>query len=105
MTIYTPGPWQVDGPRRLKEAEADYRPSDVVFDVSTTRQALYTVATVWGGGDELDAAVPGNARVLAAAPELLEELRAIVWKGQADWSTARALLARLADVEVQREEP
>ena len=84
MLRHTPGPWAVATPRPDADAQ--------IADITAKG---YIVGTAWGGGDVLDAEQPGNARLIAAAPELFTELRAIVWQGKADWSRARALLDRL----------
>jgi hypothetical protein len=60
---HTPAPWFVVQGEDATEfhINTDPRPEAVSLNV----------ATAWGGGDEMNATVPANARLIAAAPDLL----------------------------------
>lgn len=67
MSAHTPGPWhvmpQVD-PSRLDIQEKD--------------DAGYAVASAWGGGNVMEEAMQSNARLIAAAPRMLDLLKRVV---------------------------
>ena len=64
MTQYTPGPWRAEKTRPTTRTTGAWH----VFD------AFGTTAVVLGNDDEAAA----NARLIAAAPELLEALRGLL---------------------------
>ena len=84
MSQHTPGPWEVDR-------------SDEDVLVITQDQKI-AVAALWLENVEtLDKVMP-DARLIAAAPEMLELLERYVKRGDdlsAEYREARALLARL----------
>lgn len=68
-TTHTPGPWTIDG-RTYDIARADTHNADVM-EIVTIRHRMDEIAYV----PSLDT---GNARLIAAAPDLLEALQRIV---------------------------
>lgn len=77
MSAYTPGPWKAEGPR-----------------VYADRKGGSLIATMaWFPGEEA-----ANARLIAAAPELLEALRVLVENGgigpESMFDDARAAIAK-----------
>lgn len=71
-TKHTPGPWKVCGLRADSEA---WRDGNIISDVTYDTIALCnkTASTVM-----LDGQLEANARLIAAAPELLEALKALL---------------------------
>jgi hypothetical protein len=71
MSKHTPGPWSIDGPTRMGGARivAPYKP-----------QCTYMVAEVLPDCPD-DAARDANARLIAAAPDLLAACKAAVATG------------------------
>jgi hypothetical protein len=68
-TNHTPGPWKVK-----HQAE----PS--TLEIKQSGGAGYLVAHVYGGGNEMESHLHDNARLIAAAPQLLEALEeAMEW--------------------------
>jgi hypothetical protein len=65
---HTPGPWQT----RIDRYEER-------IDIQALDNGVpgYTVASAWGGGDEMARDIKANAHLIAAAPELLEALEAL----------------------------
>lgn len=73
MTAYTPGPWQVID-RHVYGANARLAPFTGPDGVYHKDHVDGIVAIVYDGASTVDGA---NARLIAAAPELLEALQAI----------------------------
>jgi len=72
MTQHTPGPWTID--RLHGEAGKPY----VVMGVNDDGDKVVSVLTGQRDGDTWDAETVANADLIAAAPELLEALKAVV---------------------------
>lgn len=91
-TQHTPGPWRVKYPLRATERLR------IVTDTVKT-QEIATVAKVYGGCDYLVYNV--NARLIAAAPELLAVLRRVQphLEGQRDRYAKLGLDAAFEDYE------
>lgn len=69
MAEHTPGPWEI-GP----ECNGD-KPEDAIGVLGSDD---YIVADVWRDVEELAIRADANARLIAAAPELLEALKAVI---------------------------
>lgn len=63
MTKFTAGPWAI--------REVEHNPQRL--NIQETSDFGYEIASVWGGG-ALDDAILANARLIAAAPELIQAL-------------------------------
>jgi hypothetical protein len=62
-TNYTPGPWEINGPNLIQD---------------THGQFAAAIASYRGGERITDNEMLANARLIAAAPDLYEALRAVV---------------------------
>lgn len=80
-TKHTPGPWFVTGTGLSRYVEGRVRPG-----------VLQEVA--WCGATEVQDQMEANARLIAAAPELLEALKAVI--SVADRATVEFDMARAA---------
>jgi hypothetical protein len=77
MTQHTPGPWDVK--TVLDEVDQLERQVIAVPIPHSARKHIAQICT-WGGNPDLEA--QANARLIAAAPELLEALKNLVkWDG------------------------
>jgi len=89
MNMHTPGPWAIGG-----VFDNDGAP-EIIIEHMTSRGNL-VVAVALGGLQGQEA----NAKLIAAAPDLLEALQAFVDHGtcadDVDWSKARAAIAKAA---------
>jgi hypothetical protein len=98
-TKYTPGPWTVEADMRIEECRATRAELSYLAGWNITSQSEEIVGC--------EGIIPGptseaNARLIAAAPELVEALRNILTEfvgpyeeGYSSVSDARALLARI----------
>lgn len=76
MTVHTKGPWEVAEPDRNGQA--------------IVRAEEYEVATCWHHClGSIEKEMEANARLIAAAPELLEALRGIIEIGKRDMSNPK----------------
>jgi hypothetical protein len=85
MNTHTPGPWKIE--ENLDQGNIDIRSDDIY---------RFYIAEVWGGMD----AHKANAHLIAAAPDLLEALEALVKQAEGHkavgvyWDEARAAIAK-----------
>ncbi len=61
---HTPGPWRID--------TWIYQNAREVVTIQTDKDAIATACNLWRDGDDSTFEVMANARLIAAAPELLE---------------------------------
>ena len=87
MSAHTPGPWYVDGLRKTRVATAE--------DL--------TIATAHAGADRSKNKAEANARLIAAAPALLEALEAILRDHSIDISVGNGSAARTAIAQAKGE--
>lgn len=72
MSAHSPGPWEYDGDSYIVSPKADV----AVASLLAIPSPLFTVKGAWDQEQAL-----ANARLIAAAPELLEALRALLADG------------------------
>ncbi len=96
-TNHTPGPWKVDEARTGPYGDYD---SSIIARDGLTYIGTITGDDRHGTADQYDAAVPAqeahaNARLIAAAPELLAALKHLIRDGgPGDFPTAEAAIAK-----------
>ncbi len=69
---HTPGPWKAN------EGSVNAAVNGAWGDVEEVSDAGFSVATVWADVDELEDCAGANAHLIAAAPDLLNALRAFL---------------------------
>jgi len=74
MAKHTPGPWFADEPH---SGDADR----AVYSLTAVNKSRHYVARVYGGGPlaPRDPEMDANARLIAAAPDMLRALERLVW--------------------------
>ena len=77
MTQHTPGPW-------LIEEDDPNASSREIQEANEARSCIAGVSKWTRGGAERIAAAEANARLIAAAPDLLEALRGVEWGCEVD---------------------
>jgi hypothetical protein len=84
---YTPGPWSIDPPTERKPMERDCR---------AIREGVdgYLIATVWK--DDTPGLMEGDAKLICAAPDLLEACRAALSELPAGSEAHRLVSAAIA---------
>ena len=96
---HTPGPWRIEEQSREWFARTNH-----AYRVVSNNKPTYFVASVEGWGDICKA----NAHLIAAAPELLEALKAMVasYDGIRDGLTSPVVIAklRMADAAIAKAE-
>ena len=66
MHTHTPGPWRVEN--------WIYQNAREVVTIQTDKDAIATACNLWRNGDDSTFEVMANARLIAAAPDLLAAL-------------------------------
>jgi len=93
--MHTPGPWQV-----IEDNHDDYEEGHIAIEADEAgRDVAVVVSTNPESQVDLSPEEWANARLIAAAPELLEALRLLVMLDQSsiddgDWQRARAAIAK-----------
>ena len=98
MTQHTEGPWNVSG--LLNEPGRDYRHEMVNADGPTVIASIFVPASHPNRPDS-EATCAANARLIAAAPELLEALKGLIGfitstppHQRRQWEAAKAAIAK-----------
>jgi hypothetical protein len=80
MSEHTKGPWNIITPDMLRTADVlalDLDPSAIIIgNLNADTPAASVVADIWTVGDD-ESEQQANARLIAAAPELLDALKLI----------------------------
>jgi hypothetical protein len=90
QTTHTPGTWRITL-HGNGLVDGDYR-----YQVGTSQQ---TVAYVWMGRENNDPELQANARLIAAAPELLEALEMV---SNFNWRNNRTHLLEIVDAAIAK---
>ena len=73
MSKHTPGPWAAESEGSIVAVESGRDAGRVIVELARADGRSV------GGTKAMDAAMEANARLIAAAPELLEALQALEW--------------------------
>lgn len=99
MNKHTPGPWRID-----PTCNADIQSADGTREIATVITGFNSFAIVHPNGAENLSEAEANGRLIAAAPELLEALRAMLAQhhggsvvSEAHWTAARAAIAKATE--------
>ena len=87
-TKHTPGPWTVDDMGNGSLLETNHK-----WGIGATAKSTYRVAVIEGLGEQSEA----DARLIAAAPELLDALRRVVEisdRRHDAWDAAKSAIAK-----------
>lgn len=91
MNKHTPAPWQLIRPNRKKKATQFDHNQEVLIMASGTTGSRFSIGTIGGPSNiEMIDEFVANARLIAAAPELLEALKAAVQ--ELEWLDRNALI-------------
>ena len=101
-TKHTPGPWRISG-ESATTVQADYRAINSEGGVLIARALGYPNSGYFPSDDEATA----NARLIAAAPELLESLERCfnIMNNGGTWSIEDQAAARAAIAKAKGEQP
>jgi hypothetical protein len=80
---HTPGPWRIE--------TWIYQNAREVVTIQTDKDAIATACNLWRDGDDSTFEVMANARLIAAAPELLEALQSLTHPMASDEDLQNAL--------------
>ena len=90
MSGHTPGPWTISVGEANCDEELAYGCIDGYVQGPRKERDEFHLATIWADTEGLRQQAPGNARLIAAAPDLLEALKRLVYWVTEDGMTANA---------------